>query len=181
MSEQNELPCATCGMACKPGEFHPYAACLMFKACRSSDVVRANLADHVAAAARIAELQRQLEARDKALALLAGLHPCVTTDDPQALSQQVFDAVMSETSDLRKEAATSRAQAEEYAALASKAMKQANAAERQLEEARKDARRLRAAAGQASFCLRELFPNDDDAKFTVRMLDAAVAAEGGGK
>jgi hypothetical protein len=36
-------PCGDCGMPCEPGEYHPFAACLMFKACHRSDVVRANL------------------------------------------------------------------------------------------------------------------------------------------
>lgn len=36
-------PCGECGMPCHPRDYHPYAACLMFKACRNSDVVRANL------------------------------------------------------------------------------------------------------------------------------------------
>jgi len=36
-------PCGTCGMPCTPGEYHPYAACLMFKACHDSETVRANL------------------------------------------------------------------------------------------------------------------------------------------
>lgn len=36
-------PCAECGMVCEPGEYHPYAACLMFKACQNSATVRANL------------------------------------------------------------------------------------------------------------------------------------------
>ncbi len=36
--------CAECGMPCEAGEFHPYAACLMFKACHNSGTVRANLA-----------------------------------------------------------------------------------------------------------------------------------------
>ena len=35
--------CGDCGMPCKPGEYHPYAACLMFKACHNSETVRANL------------------------------------------------------------------------------------------------------------------------------------------
>ena len=30
-------------MSVKLGEYHPYAACLMFRGCRSSDTVRANL------------------------------------------------------------------------------------------------------------------------------------------
>jgi len=36
-------PCGDCGMPCAPGEYHPYAACLMFKACHNSDTVRGNL------------------------------------------------------------------------------------------------------------------------------------------
>jgi hypothetical protein len=30
-------------MLVEPGEYHPYAACLMFKACGDGSVVRANL------------------------------------------------------------------------------------------------------------------------------------------
>lgn len=37
--------CAECGMPVKAGEYHPYAACLMFKACQNSDTVRGNLTD----------------------------------------------------------------------------------------------------------------------------------------
>lgn len=36
--------CAECGMWVTPGEYHPYAACLMFKACHNSETVRTNLA-----------------------------------------------------------------------------------------------------------------------------------------
>jgi len=53
------LPCGECGMPCRPGEYHPYAACLMFKACRNSDTVRGNLQDAQdhATAARDAEIE----------------------------------------------------------------------------------------------------------------------------
>ena len=37
------VPCDFCGMPCTPNEYHPYAACLMFKACHNSGTVRANL------------------------------------------------------------------------------------------------------------------------------------------
>jgi hypothetical protein len=37
-------PCTECGMVCRPAEFHPFAACLMFKGCHDGDKVRANLA-----------------------------------------------------------------------------------------------------------------------------------------
>ena len=36
-------PCGECSMLCDPKEYHPYAACLMFKACHNSETVRANL------------------------------------------------------------------------------------------------------------------------------------------
>lgn len=36
-------PCIECGMICEPGEYHPYAACLMFKGCHNSTIVTANL------------------------------------------------------------------------------------------------------------------------------------------
>ncbi|WP_257835276.1 hypothetical protein [Burkholderia glumae] len=36
--------CAECGMPCAPGEYHPHAACLMFKGCHDSMMVRAGLA-----------------------------------------------------------------------------------------------------------------------------------------
>lgn len=36
--------CSECGMALRePYEYHPYAACLMFRGCTDGDVVRANL------------------------------------------------------------------------------------------------------------------------------------------
>lgn len=41
---QATLACAACGMATKHvAEFHPHAACLMFKATKDADAVRANL------------------------------------------------------------------------------------------------------------------------------------------
>lgn len=40
---EEQKPCAECGMHCSVGEYHPYAACLMFKACHNSETVRANL------------------------------------------------------------------------------------------------------------------------------------------
>lgn len=43
MTTEPTRPCGTCGMPCTPGEYHPYAACLMFKACHNSETVRANL------------------------------------------------------------------------------------------------------------------------------------------
>jgi hypothetical protein len=35
--------CQECGMPCEATEYHPYAACLMFKACHNSATVRAGV------------------------------------------------------------------------------------------------------------------------------------------
>ena len=35
--------CLECGMVTLGNQYHPYAACLMFRACRDGSVVRANL------------------------------------------------------------------------------------------------------------------------------------------
>lgn len=48
-------PCGECGMPCALGEYHPYAACLMFKACNDGDTVRSNLAAVRASGAREAD------------------------------------------------------------------------------------------------------------------------------
>lgn len=37
------MGCKECGMPVEQGEYHPYAACLMFKACGNSEIVQANL------------------------------------------------------------------------------------------------------------------------------------------
>ncbi len=43
MADAPLTPCGECGMPGRANDYHPYAACLMFKACHSSEVVRANL------------------------------------------------------------------------------------------------------------------------------------------
>ena len=46
MSEEEEKKssaCAECGMIVEAGEYHPFAACLMFKAAPSSAIVRGNI------------------------------------------------------------------------------------------------------------------------------------------
>ena len=49
----------------------------------------------------------------------------------------------------------------------------AEAAEARAESLQSQLAAAQAALGQASFCLRELLPNDPDAQLTVRMIDAA--------
>lgn len=43
MSDTTNYECAECGMPVTSDEYHPYAACLMFKACHNSETVKANL------------------------------------------------------------------------------------------------------------------------------------------
>ena len=62
--------CAQCGMVCAPNEYHPYAACLMFMACKDGPYVRAKL-DEVRK--QDTELIRQmLDALDGAIAITMG-------------------------------------------------------------------------------------------------------------
>lgn len=63
MRKDNE--CACCGMLCAPLEFHPYAACLMFKACSNGNTVRANLDFVFEYAKRIAEQPKQFPQEGK--------------------------------------------------------------------------------------------------------------------
>jgi hypothetical protein len=87
------------------------------------------LTDHTAATAELQRLQAEVETRDQALSLLAGLHQCVTTDEPQAMAQAIFDAVLSEKKELQRSERESRSMAEHHAATASQALKRAIAAE----------------------------------------------------
>lgn len=45
MTSEREVvrACGECGMPVLPYQYHPYAACLMFKACHHSGTVEANL------------------------------------------------------------------------------------------------------------------------------------------
>ena len=43
VTEAGWTVCIECGMMCEAVEYHPYAACLMFKHCLNSETVRANL------------------------------------------------------------------------------------------------------------------------------------------
>jgi hypothetical protein len=41
--KDSELTCNDCGMTVETGEYHPFAACLMYKGCYNKDTVIANL------------------------------------------------------------------------------------------------------------------------------------------
>ena len=62
--------CAKCGMVCAPNEYHPYAACLMFMACKDGPYVRANLAE--VRKQDDALIRQMLDALDGAIAITMG-------------------------------------------------------------------------------------------------------------
>lgn len=44
MAKNKALPaCAECGMIVQLGEYHPFAACLMYKGCKDENTVRENI------------------------------------------------------------------------------------------------------------------------------------------
>ena len=51
--------CKECGMALRCGEYHPYAACLMFKSCGNRDTVRNNLKDVLSHGKKRTALQKE--------------------------------------------------------------------------------------------------------------------------
>lgn len=58
------IECKSCGMICKhPTEYHPMAACLMFKACHDGEVVRANLSAVAEEAVRLERERVAIEQR----------------------------------------------------------------------------------------------------------------------
>lgn len=64
MTEAGWTVCIECGMMCEAVEYHPYAACLMFKQCLNSETVRANLQavrDDTYAQGRVAGLAKAVE------------------------------------------------------------------------------------------------------------------------
>lgn len=62
-TDQQNTPCAGCGMQTNtPREYHPHAACLMFRACHNADEVRANL-DAVIEYGRVKERKSRLTAK----------------------------------------------------------------------------------------------------------------------
>lgn len=87
-AETDLLHCAECGMPCEPGEYHPFAACLMFKASRNSTVVRANLrsVQRHATAARDAEI-KALRAGSDFLGSVIATHAADTREYQKRISQ----------------------------------------------------------------------------------------------
>lgn len=77
----------------------------------------------------------------------------------------------------RERAAQWEAEADKQFQYAGRVLEQAHQAESRLAKVMEEHGVLVAAARQASFCLRELLPNDNDAKMTVGMLTAALAAD----
>jgi len=108
MADVELLPCGECGMPCRAGEYHPFAACLMFKACHNSETVRANLAPlqaeiealraEVAEWKRVAAAQAELhgEAEDRAERMAEALRVARarTADLAEWLKLRVLEAAM---------------------------------------------------------------------------------------
>lgn len=65
--EGKVVACGECGMPCTPNEYHPYAACLMFKACHDSKVVRANLTNPNAMQRRLEALADEMATTEKVM------------------------------------------------------------------------------------------------------------------
>lgn len=101
--------CKECGMSVNDGEYHPYAACLMFKGCHDSDVVQANL-DAIVAHGIQCEVERHGEEKAQCYASLAldGISPnslfdgieklrakAATVDDLAALVRRLAAALRS--------------------------------------------------------------------------------------
>lgn len=63
-------PCGDCGMPVAAKEYHPYAACLMYKASGDPDTVRANLGSVVAHGVMTEQMHREEEG-SQCYALLA--------------------------------------------------------------------------------------------------------------
>lgn len=74
---EKHAECAQCGMVCAPNEYHPYAACLMFAACKDGAVVRANLAEVRKDVDRLDWLESQINTNG-AIHLHDGHHPSGT-------------------------------------------------------------------------------------------------------
>lgn len=72
MADSNH-DCIACGMSVKPRAYHPYAACLMFRACHDGNVVDANLQAVVEYGRRLADPEETTHER-------AG---CYTNGDPR--------------------------------------------------------------------------------------------------
>jgi len=69
---------------------------------------------------RADHLRALLAERQQALDMLAGLHPCLTTDDPAEMARQIFDAVMAERAAHAEELANHRRNLEGRDALISR-------------------------------------------------------------
>lgn len=100
MPRRPSSDCAECGMWCEPDEYHPYAACLMFKACGNSKTVRDNLEavmDHARAAREGGAIVRESEAQVPVAATLdeAAADPALTLDVARELLRDAAAGIRS--------------------------------------------------------------------------------------
>lgn len=92
--------CQQCGMPCEPNEYHPFAACLMFKGCHDSRVVRANLPQLAAASVDAEALARKFHDVYERLAAQFGYETRKDTRsfDPESANGKLMIAVCRELS-----------------------------------------------------------------------------------
>ena len=72
--------CKSCGMPIEKDEFHPYAACLMFKGCLDAEVVRANLDAVIAHGVQIEVERREEDSQVYASLAIEGVCPASILD-----------------------------------------------------------------------------------------------------
>ena len=100
MTEAGWTVCVECGMLCEAVEYHPFAACLMFKQCRDSATVRANLLavrDDSYQQGRVAGLREASRKASDAVPLLLGTHPNFANYIADALMD--FSDILNEDAD----------------------------------------------------------------------------------
>lgn len=109
------VECQCCGMPCDPSEYHPYAACLMFKACHNAQAVWSNLqavqeaalathrANYDALVIRLGEVTARLEAAD---GLLREALPEVHSNIGWMVLQDVKDGSMESSAAVAKRITT---------------------------------------------------------------------------
>lgn len=85
------MRCAECGMPCLWGDYHPYAACLMFKQCHNSETVLANL-KHVQNTARqaiLVEAVKEIRSRKAADDVADNLNETLSFDTFNAILESI--------------------------------------------------------------------------------------------
>lgn len=86
------------GNHCQPGD---YSAALVWQ----SMLAAAERSTELAYTRPLPQDMPTVPPAQRALDMLAGLHPCLTTDDPTEMAKQIFDAVMAERAEYERQMA----------------------------------------------------------------------------